>query len=225
MSSATQPTKPKPDLGQIIAVAKQLGLLDALANVLKGLFQKTPKPPVVVPPAEVPNTPGVPTPIPAPLPSAPNNQPGRDISQVRLRVQKAERPNDPGNLYDDPMGMVRNGSNFNFGAHLWLDMSAFDQEGEEWQGHSIKAADLEYRTKLNIYKDGHLVAFIHGQGGDEQAPNDWRQMVSHEVTFGQRAWKDSLGMNTRTNFLAEGVYEAEGEFAGMKSNRLTIRVS
>jgi hypothetical protein len=205
--------------------------LTMLFQAFMGLINKKPKDPVVVTPPATP-TPNVPTSIPAPPASSPEpGEVGRRVSRVRLKVAMAEFADAPGHMYTDAQQRIDTKSNFNFGSKLWLDLTAFDEESEEWRGHSIIAADLEYRTALEIYKNGALIAFIRGQGGDEQNPRDWQQQVSDDVHFGQRAWKDSVGFNTRTVFDGEGVYDVVGYVmdpvskAMVESNHLEIHVS
>lgn len=209
-------------------------LTGALGNLISGLFHKKPKAPVLVSPADAPVV-NVPTPIPAPTASTPEpGQAARKIASVRLRLQQAERPNmttnerlqDPGNLYPDAQGMVDRGEAFNYGAAMWFDLTAFDENGDEWQGHSILAANLEYRTRHEIRKNGTMVAFIQGLGGTgEGRPNDWQQQNANEITWAQRSWKDSVGMDARVRMGQEGTFEVVGTFAGVTSNVLTVRVS
>lgn len=217
------------DVKVLLAVAQELGLIDAL----KGLLSHKPKPPVLVP--EVPTTPNVPTPIPAPPASTPEpGQVARKIAKVRLQIQKAERPDlstperrqDPGNLYPDPNGMVTAGDNFNWGSAFWFDMSAFDENGDEWQGNSIIAAGKEYKTRHEIWEGGRLVAFIQGAGGsDAGSPFDWSQQNGDEINWAQRSWKDSLGMNARVRIGREGTFHIVAYFDGVKSNEFDVHVS
>lgn len=196
-------------------------IIEAVLGIITGLFRKKPKPPVVVP--EYVSGPG-PKPITAPPENTPPGQPGREIARVKLEVQKAEYPRDPGNMYEDPMGIVRRGDNFNFGSVLWLNLTAYDDEGEEWRGDAIIEADLEYRTKHVITRNG-AVSYIEGRGGDEGKPNEWKQQEDAGATFGSRAWLDSVGFNVRTVFRKEGEYDVVGYVGGIESNRLTIKVS
>lgn len=212
---------------QIVGVLQQLGLLDLVANMIKNALTKKAEPkeaPLVPGPAP---TPGIPGPIPAPSASTPvGDEAPRKVARVGLVVQKAVFPDET--LYEGdraPMKLVNAGENFNFGSSLWLDLTAYDENGDEWMGHSLVAADLDYRTRHEVYKDGVRIAFIQGQGGEPGNPADWTQQNSEEVSFAQRAWKDSIGFNARTRFHKEGTYVVVGYVNGVESNRLTIRVS
>lgn len=239
-------TQPQPQsnnvLDQLIkgAIEKLLPQLadavtNALGSLISGLFHKKPKPVVTTPAPEVPVV-NVPTPIPTPPASTPEpGQVARKIARVRLRLQQAERPDmttaerkqDPGNLYPDAQGMVDRGEAFSYGAAMWFDLTAFDENGDEWQGHSIMAADLDYRTRHEIRKGGQVIAFIQGLGGGdvEGNPFDWQQQNANEITWAQRTWKDSVGMNARVRMGQEGTFEVVGSFAGVTSNTLTVHVS
>jgi hypothetical protein len=206
------------NLPQIIALAQQLGLLDILAHALSGLFSKKPKPPVTVIDPGQPSQPGTPGPIVKPPASSP--EPGevkRIVSFVTARVQMAEKPDmttperrhDPGNLYSDVQGMLARKENFNWNSTLWLNATAYDQDGNEWMGHSIIAAGLEYKTRHEVYKDGQLVAFIEGKGGTgDQEPNDGYQVMDSDDIdqIRTRPWIDSAGFNVAMRFHGQGVY-------------------
>lgn len=208
-----------------------------IAGLFNSIFHKKPKQ-IPVPPPDAPEpTPGVPVPIPTPSQSTPNPavpSPARRIARVVLRLRQAERPDmttperlqDPGNLYDNPMGMVANGEAFNYGTAAWFDQTAYDENGDEWQGNSILAADLDYRTRHEIRQGGSVIAFIQGEGGEgEGQPHDWKQQNANEISWAQRSWKDSLGMNARVRMGAEGTFEVQSWFNGVASNTLIVRIS
>lgn len=226
MSTTPAPAPaPKFDLAtimKIMALAQELGLMDLIMRLINK--------PKLAPAETVPNTPNVPTPIPAPPASTPTDgQDQRLVARVTLQVQKAvHRAGEKGGeeLYtDERLRECRNGDNYTKGSALWLDQTAIDEEGEEWQGHSITAAGLLFRTSHEVYKNGKLVAFIRGDGGQVGNPKPWQQQNGGGVHWAQRAWKDSGGMNARATFSEEGQYEAVSYFDGVEAERIEINVS
>lgn len=216
-------------------------VLSALVGLFLSLFKKKPKDPVLVttqPGSPVP-APGVPTPIPAPSASTPTpGQVARRIASVVLTLQKAERPDlstpdrrqSPGDLYPNPMAMISAGENFHYGSAFWFDLTAYDENGDEWTGDSIIAADKEFKTEHRIMNEGSsILAYIKGEGDQNPTglgePKDWHQMNGDEIHWAQRAWKDSVGRNARVRIGREGTFKVKGAVDGVWSNELVVKVS
>lgn len=207
------------------------GVVGALVGALGGLFRK--KPPTPEPAA--PPAPPVVTPAgPIPQVPVPVGRP-KTLSRVALILSSMEVPErvggGPGVNYEDARGKVQRGENFNYGCVGIFYGKAFDQNGDEFMGPDIVAADLEFRTAYRVYKRGtnDLVAFMIGDGDDsptgEGKPKPWHQSDSGTVNFGISRWESSAGFDHRLTFVAEGQWDLELEIGGVKSARMPINIS
>lgn len=241
MSSTTTPRAKNPLQSILEDTLRQVGpqiaqaLVGALVGLLGGILnkKKAPAPEEIgepSAPAPAVTTPGGSLPQ-VPVPTRPSKTPTA-VALVLSSMEKPERVGGgPGVNYSDARGMVQRGENFNFGCVGIFYGQLRDQNGDEYMGEDIVAADLEFRTAYRVYRRGtdELVAFMIGEGdtsaGGEGQPKPWHQSGSGAVNFGVSRWLNSAGFDNRLTFVAEGQYDVELEIAGIKSARVPINVS
>jgi hypothetical protein len=208
-----------------------------LTSLFNSIFHKKPTAVPIAPAPTTPVAPNTPTPISVPV-SVPT--PGlvtRTVNLVRMKIQMAEnpvmdgeRPHDPGNLIDDLQGIIARGDNIPWNSTVWPTLTAYDQNNDEWLGNSIIAANKEYRSTIEVWKDGKLVGNIVGLGGvAEQQPNAGYTMQSDGENIDQvrgRPWLDSVGMTGAFRLHGQGIYTFKGVFDGVPTaNSVDVHVS
>jgi hypothetical protein len=245
-NTTTKAANARLDPQVVIQIAQQLGLVDLLKEVFRGLLgrvfggrhdDKLPDPPAT--PA-APPAPGQPAPVPI-VPKAPK------VASMRLEIQKAEAPDlstperrvNPGALYSDPMGMARSGSAFNYGTSFWLNVTLFDENGDPIEDHELVDGNLEYRIKHSLFRGAELVAYIKGEGDidpvgeGEPAPyHAWSIADGSStpgraaITIADKSWRQSAGLNARIRIDAQGEWRAVADgFDGIQSNEVVFKTS
>lgn len=203
-------------------------LVGGLLNFILGLFRKKPKP--VPSPGDVP----VPNPnntgdfdddvIPPPVPVA-----KRKIKEVRivtsrlqwarsLNPEKYTEENKQG-LYPNPRSYEGGTNAVNIGSKGWFDLTAFDEQGNEFKPEAVALYGLAYKTEHHVGD-----AFIKGNGGSIGNPNPGYETQDGQVGNGITAWKSSNGFLHQVKFHGEGTWEVWGSVDGVVSNKFIIRV-
>lgn len=236
--STQSPIRPSFDVGAAIQIAQQLGLLDilkaAITDAIGGLLRhRAPEP------KPVPNV-GVVDRLPdddhiAAPPIVVAN--ARKVASVRLRIQKAQysrerhpdayTEDNPLGLYQGDLARFEHGAEaINFESKVWLDLTAFDQDGKEFLGGDLVAAGLSFRGEHVITDEAGRVTRITGKGQrPDGSPEPWEQVEETSVGLGEKSWINSLGCNEQVKVWREGTFRVVGSIGGVKSNDLTIRVS
>jgi len=222
---------PNVDIAKVIEIYNKL---KPLIDLIGGLFHKKPKPvpaPPIVP-AEPP-TPGA----PAPTPIVPIPIHARAVASARLEIQKAEGPDlstperrvSPGNLYSDVAGMVKRNEAFAYGTSFWFNLTAYDSDGEPIENQALVDANLEFRTRHELRRNGELVAYFKGEGDDnpvgEGQPVPYHVWSIDGFRMSTASWLQSAGLNARIRIDLEGTWEIVGYVNGVESNRFEFRTS
>lgn len=221
------------DMGNNPAVQAALAgllsqLLSALPNLVIGLFNKKPKP--VLSPGDVPisnpNNTGdfeddvIPPPVPVKT---------RKVATVKIvtsRLQYSQKLNpemftedNKQGLYDNPRSYEGGDSAINIGAKGWFDLTAFDEDGEEFKPEAVAQYGLAYKTEHHVGD-----AFIKGNGGSMGNPNEGYETQDGQVGNGISSWKKTNGFLHQVKFHSEGTWEVFGSVDGVESNHFEIRV-
>ncbi len=238
MSSPTPPPSgARPDvLGSLLTnpAAQNLILqgLVALVGAIAGLFKKGPPAP---PPVHVPS----PAPAPGgtvggfPDDTIPEPTPTRTVKSVRLRLARAQYSRErfpeqytdanPDGLYSDAdLRKAQAGEQaINFGSKVWLDLTAFDEDGREFLRPAVLAHGLAYQTS---HACGD--ASIMGRGADAAGqPLPYDQAQGEHVTGGISAWVSSLGFLMQFKVHREGSFPCGGRVANVGAEGFTLKVS
>lgn len=222
------------DLGNNPAVQAAIAgilsqLLSALPGLVIGLFNRKPKP--VVAPGEppVPNPNHDAGPLDDDVIPDPVSPKTRTIKEVRIvtddlqysRKLNSEKytPDNPNGMYENPRSYEGGVNAVNIGTKGWFDLTAFDQDGNEFKPEAVAEYGLAYDTEHHIGD-----AFIKGNGGSMGNPKEGYETQDGQVGNGISAWKHSNGFKHQVKFHGEGTWEVFGKVGGVESKHFIIRV-
>lgn len=187
--------------------------------------------------------PAVPVTEPAPAPAQPDPRfpddmhpvpkKARRVTEVRLKLARAQyqRARHP-EMYtpENPMGLYPNAQlhrlqagidALNIGSKFWLDLTAYDQDGQEFLPDAVIAYGLAFETEHHCGN-----AWIRGNGADEQGePKNHDGQDGDGISNGITAWRSTLGFLHQLKAHGEGQYMCRGRVGDVWSNEFTIRVS
>lgn len=235
---ASQPTSggevaPKLDLGALVPqdVKAQLvqGLINALVQgvgkLLAGVFGKkkaeAPKVPVSAPQPN-PVDPGegrfLDDVIPAPA--------GRKIAKVRCKLSRIQLSTQRfGGELVQPTDRHEQGLDaINWGSKVWIDLTAYDEQGREFLQDAVLAHGLAFKTEHHVG-----AAHIVGAGADPQGnPLPYVTADTDEIGNGISAWLYSKGFlqQFKAHAAADGQsFDVWGKVGGVESNHITLKFS
>lgn len=108
-----------------------------------------------------------------------------------------------------------------YDSKVWLDLTAYDADGEELQRDRVIAAGLAYHTAHRVGE----ASIVGGGANADGQPYEPTMRDTEQVSNGWTAWETSLGFLHQIKVREEGSYRCSGSVGGVESNTFTIRVS
>jgi hypothetical protein len=147
---------------------------------------------------------------------------------LRAQYNKALFPEqythaNPHGLYNgkDIAAFQRGERALNRESNVWLDLTAFREDGTELHREDIKRAKLGYETAFHI-GDGHIIG---GGMQPDGRPADWAKVNPTGANISEEAWRTSLGFTVRVHLSDEGEYRCSGSILGFEDDGFTLKVS
>lgn len=142
------------------------------------------------------------------------------VQLSRQRFPEEYTDDNPFGLFRDLDGAKSGSAAIPYGSKVWIDLTPYDQDGQEIKKEDAISLGLAYDTK-------HVVggASITGKGGTPGNPKPYETVDTDEVGNGITAWKSTNGFLHQVKVHEEGTYEVTGFVAGVKGETFSIRVS
>lgn len=236
------PSQPSKSInpGDIIKIAAENPqliqmLVGLIGSLLGGLFNRKPKPPTPMVPVDKP-TPREDSDDDFPDDIIPTPKVGAKVSTVVLKLARAQYQKDRfPEMYteENPQGLYSNKEKaaieaghtaLNWGSKFWLDLTAFDEKGQEFTRDRVLAEGLSFKTEHHV---GDAFIKGHGAAPDGQPKAGYETNFTEEVGGGDAAWRSSLGflMQFKSHVDADGkAFRCIGSVNGVTSNEFVIRI-